>query len=70
MSGSGLLFERGPPYNPLIRMMIQILHYLKDPKLLELWVYSLLWVLQDLYHQPVDDTNPAVPIIRNIPIVP
>ena len=29
-------------------------------------VYSLLWVMQDLYHQPVDDINPALPIIRNI----
>ena len=33
--------------------MIQILHYLKDPKVGELWNISLLWVMQDLYHQTV-----------------
>ena len=30
-------------------MMMQILHYLKDPKLWEFVVYSLLWVMQELY---------------------
>ena len=33
--------------------MIEILHYLKDPKLWDLWyLLNLLWVMQDLYHQP------------------
>ena len=32
--------------------MIPILHYLKDPKVGGIMVYSLLWVMQDLYHQP------------------
>ena len=32
--------------------MIQILNYLKDSKLREVMVYSLLWVMQDLYYQP------------------
>ena len=27
--------------------MIQILHYLKDPKLWELWHIPYLWVMQD-----------------------
>ena len=30
--------------------MIEILHYLKDP--MGIMVYSLLSVMQDLYHQP------------------
>ena len=32
--------------------MIEILHYLKDPKTMGVMVYSLLWVMQDFYHQP------------------
>ena len=32
--------------------MIQILHYLKDPKLWELWYIAGKWVMQDLYHPP------------------
>ena len=32
--------------------MIEILHDLKDPKLWEIMVYSFLWVMQGLYHQP------------------
>ena len=35
-----------------ILLLIQILYYLKDPKVWEVGVYSLLWVLQDVYHQP------------------
>ena len=31
---------------------------------MEVMVYSLLWVMQDLYHQPVDGINPALPIPR------
>ena len=32
--------------------MIYLLHFLKDPKLWELWLCSLLWVMQDFDHQP------------------
>ena len=32
--------------------MDKILHYLKDPKLWGIMVYSLLWVMQDFVHQP------------------
>ena len=34
---------------------INPLHHLKDPKLREVWYkyYSLLWVMQDLCHQPL-----------------
>ena len=38
-----------------ILLMIYILQYLKDPKLWELWYipyYGLLWLMQDLYHEP------------------
>ena len=37
-----------------LRLMIEILHYLKDPKLWELYVILLiiLWVMHDLHHQP------------------
>ena len=38
--------------NGAIRLMIKTLHYLKDPRLWEILVYSLLWVLQDVYHEP------------------
>ena len=46
---------KNPEYIYLL-LMIQILHYLKDPKLWELWntmEYSLLWVMQDLYRRIV-----------------
>ena len=26
----------------------------QDPKLCELWVYSLVWVMQDFYHQTLN----------------
>ena len=32
--------------------MDKILHYLKDPKLWELWYIPELWVMQDFVHQP------------------
>ena len=32
----------------VLRLMIYILHYLKDPKLWELW-HSLKWAVQDIY---------------------
>ena len=35
-----------------IQLMTYILHYLKTPEPWELWVYSFVWVMQDLYHQP------------------
>ena len=35
-----------------LKLMIDILRYLKVPKLWELWVYSLLRVMQDFYHHP------------------
>ena len=35
-----------------ILLMIETLHYLKDPKLWGIMVYSLLWAMQDFYHQP------------------
>ena len=35
-----------------ILLMIDILHYLKDPKLWELWYIPYYGLLQDLYHQP------------------
>ena len=41
-----------PPASYSIVQMVSILHYLNDPRVWELWVYSLLWVMQDLYHQP------------------
>ena len=45
----------------LILLMIKILHYLKDPKLWELWVYSSLWVMQDFDHQPYSpDMEPEI----------
>ena len=30
-------------HEAMVLLIIEILHYLKDPKLWELWVYSLLW---------------------------
>ena len=42
------------PSKPLhaLLLMIYILHYLQDPKTMRIIADSLLWVLQDLYHQP------------------
>ena len=48
VSGSELLCK-------ILRLMIKIRHYLKDlkdPKTMEILAKSLLWVMQDLYHQP------------------
>ena len=46
--------SRTPQNNNFLQallFMIQTLHYLKDPKLWEIMVNSLLWVMQKLYHQ-------------------
>ena len=46
----------------VLLLMIYILHYLKDPKLWELWCISLiLGILQDLYREtPKSERNPEV----------
>ena len=36
----------------LLLLIIQTLPYLTDPNLWGILVYSLLWVMQDLYHEP------------------
>ena len=49
--------------------MIEILHYFKDLELWELWlVYSLLWVLQDLYHQPYGEEGSVLE--ADVPKIP
>ena len=32
--------------------MTETLHYLRNAKQWELWLHSLLWVMQDVYHRP------------------
>ena len=36
-----------------IGLMIEILHFLGDPGLWGITVYSVLWVMQDLYHHRI-----------------
>ena len=50
----GTTAEKSCPAGPhRLLLMIEILHYLKDPKLWESWYIPYYgYVVQDLYHQP------------------
>ena len=46
--------------------MIEILHYLEDPKRWEITVYFLLWVMQDLISSTVfhHHWDPLAPVLQ------
>ena len=52
-AGRSIFHRSSGTHVQVVLLMLAILHYLKDPKLWELWyIPSYGYVVQGLYHQP------------------